>query len=279
MQELAWVNGEIVPLSEAKIPLEDRALFFGDGGYEVIRVYGGRPFMLNEHISRFKRTLDGLDIRFEHIEVKLEEVVVNLLEKSALFSSVIYAQISRGTYRRQHNFPSTNPNLIAIVYSFDDLDEALYENGVVLRSVEDYRWGRCDLKTLNLLPNVLERQRALDSGFYDSVFVGQGGLIREATSANIFVRKGDSLFTHPLTTEILGGITRQRVCELAEKIGYRVEEQAVKLDELSDADEVFLTGTTVEVLPVCRMDELEFKAPFDAAVRLREALRQEAATQ
>jgi len=155
MQELAWVNDRIVPLDEAKVGLEDRAMFFGDGGYEVIRVYDGKPFMLNEHISRFKKTLDGLDIRFEHIEVKLEEVVHNLLEKSKNFDSVIYIQISRGTYRRQHNFPpdSVEPNLVAIIYGFSGPDEAAYRDGVVLRSVVDYRWGRCDLKTLNLLPN------------------------------------------------------------------------------------------------------------------------------
>lgn len=278
MSELAFVNGEIVPLKDAKLPVEERAMFFGDGGYEVIRVYNGRPFMLDEHITRFKRTLDGLAIRFEHIEVKLKEVVYNLTEKSQLFNAQIYLQISRGTYRRQHYFPPVEPNLLGIIYEFNGYDESFYETGVALRSVKDYRWGRCDLKTLNLLPNVLERQRAMDLGFYDSVFISRGGIVREATSSNIYIRKGNKLYTHPLNRRILSGITRLKVNEIAKRLGYEVVEKPFRLRALYNADEVFITSTSIEVLPVNRVDKCQFKAPFEASKRLRDELRREALT-
>lgn len=278
MSELAFVNGEILPLEDAKLPLQERAMFFGDGGYEVIRVYDKRPFMLNEHIARFKRTLDGLSIRFEHIEVTLEELVYNLIEKSELFNATIYLQISRGTYKRQHYFPPVGPNVVGIIYKFDGYDEGLYKTGVALRSVKDYRWGRCDLKTLNLLPNVLERQKAIELGFYDSVFIGQGGVVRETTSTNIYARKGRFIYTHPLTKRILGGITRIKIKEVAEKAGYEVRDKAFRLKDLAKADEVFITSTTHEAMGVNRVDNYKFKPPFVAATKLRSELRREALT-
>ena len=278
MSEMAWVNGEILPLKEAKVPVEERAMFFGDGGYEVIRVYNGRPFMLSEHVARFNRTLNGLDIRFEHIKVKLKEVVHNLIEKSGLFNSSIYVQISRGTYKRQHYFPPIAPNMIAIIYKFDGIDENLYETGVALKSVKDYRWGRCDLKTLNLLPNVLERQRAMELGYYDSIFVGRGGIVREATSSNVYARKGDVIYTHPLTKKILGGVTRIKVLERANKLGYLVREKAFRLKDIAGMDEVFITSTSIEVLPANRVDDFALKPPFVFATKLKEELRREALT-
>ncbi len=255
MPELAAVNGRISPIDEAKISINDRGMVFGDGVYEVIASYRGRLFLFDEHLRRLRRSLDA--IRMEYVEIEpIAEQMNYLFERAALPRAKVYLQITRGTAPRDHAFPvpTRGPNVIITVREVHEIDQAKLDRGVACITHRDIRWGRVDVKTTNLLPNCLAKQAALDRGCFDAIFVSGEGIVREATSANLFAAKNGGLWTHPTDERILGGITRAKLIELARPKGIEVREEKFDVDFLLGADEVFITGTTTEVLPIINVD-------------------------
>jgi len=254
MPELAYVNGRIMPIEDAVVPVEDRGYQFGDAVYEVIASYGGKMFCLEEHFARLDRSMKELFFKDVQIDV-IRKAAAELFAKANIDRAALYIQVSRGVSPRNHSFPGDIPlQVVMTVRKIDEKKLPSKDAGISAITVEDFRWGRCDIKTVQLLPNVLAKQKALDAGCYDAIFVAKDGIVREGSSSNLFILSGGMLITHPLTPDILSGITRSLVLDICREKEYQVEERFFDKSELYDAVEVFLTGTITEVLPVVRID-------------------------
>lgn len=254
--DIVFLNGEYVPKGQAVIPVEDRGFLFGDGVYEVTPFYGGRPLRLDHHIRRLARGLRELRIGFD--PSPLAGVHHELLERNRLADAemaLVYVQVTRGAAPRTHHFPdpAPSPTVFASARSFRRPTEEEWERGFSAVTVPDQRWARADLKTIQLLPNVLAQQAARDAGVTDALLV-RNGLALEGSHNNVFAVMGDAVVTHPASNQILNGITREAVIEIARERGHRVEERVLPIGELRGASEVFFTGTTTEVRPTVTLD-------------------------
>ena len=254
MPELAYVNGRIMPIKDAVVPVEDRGYQFGDAVYEVIASYGGKMFCIEEHFARLDRSMKELDFPDVQIE-EIKRAAIDLFSKAKTERAGVYIQISRGVSPRNHSFPTNIPvQVVMTVRKIAEKNPPIQELGISAITAEDFRWGRCDIKTVQLLPNVLAKQKALDAGCYDAIFVSKDGIVREGSSSNLFILSGGMLITHPLTPDILPGITRSLVLDICREKKYPVEERFFDKSKLYEAVEVFLTGTITEVLPVVQID-------------------------
>ena len=254
MPDIAYVNGRFGPLAEAVVSIEDRGFQFGDGVYEVIRTYRGQPFAIEEHLSRLARSAQALQLSLGHTKAEWNSLIQEGLRLSRLPETKIYLQITRGQAPRDHPFPpSLAPTLVMTFRELHPLEAAVRKAGVQAITVDDIRWGRCDIKSVNLLANVLARQRAKEAGVFEAI-LHREGMVTEGSVSNVMVVRNGALQTAPEGHRILSGVTRAIVLELARKEGLPVAETFVSRDDLLSASEVFLTGTTVEVLPVVRVD-------------------------
>jgi D-alanine transaminase len=209
----------------------------------------------------------------------LRQAILALFERAAIDRAAIYIQISRGVAPRNHAFPeNASPQVVMTIRPVKEKPPEIRKYGAAAITVEDIRWGRCDFKTVQLLPNVLANQKAVAAGLFDAIFVSKDGIVREATSSNLFIVAGGRLHTHPLTRRILGGITRQVLLELCPGLDIAVVERYFNTEELYGADEVFLTGTITEVLPIVEVDGRKIGTGHVGPVtsRLYAALRKEA---
>lgn len=251
-----YLNGDYLPMEEAKVSVNDRGFLFSDGIYEVTPAYGGRFFLLDRHRDRL---LKGLcELRIDQDTSGLEAIHCELLERNGLADcpvSIVYLQITRGAAPRTHAFPAERvpPTVYAFAKEFVRPSEDAWEKGVRAITVPDRRWSRVDIKTVSLLGNVLAQQAAVDAGVQDALLV-RDGVALEGAHSNFFAVFGDTLVTHPETNVILPGITRGFVLELARELGIPVQERALQVEELARADEAFFTGTTTEVKPCTEID-------------------------
>jgi len=274
-----YLNGELLDRSEAMIPVDDRGFLFGDGIYEVVRATGGRLGAPELHWRRLARGLAGIEIRPPAglSERALSELAGRLLVENGLErgDALVYLQITRGAAVRTHHFPpdTTSPTVYAAASAFQPPD-ALRARGASVITLPDIRWARCDLKTVNLLPNVLGKQRAVAAGADEAVFV-RDGVVTEGASTNVFAVFGSEVRTYPATNYILPGVTRHVLLEAAGALGVTVHEAPVLADELFTADELFLTSTTNDVMPVVTVDGRRIGAgrPGPLATQLFTALR------
>ncbi|MFC1791443.1 aminotransferase class IV [Gemmatimonadota bacterium] len=251
-----YLNGEFIPKENAFISVDDRGFLFGDGIYEVTAVYRGQLYRWERHLARMKRGLAALRIEFD--PASLEDVHARLVKENGLESaevSYIYAEITRGVAVRSHKFPKDTPTptvyLFGGVYNRPPREE--WEKGYRSVTVHDQRWARRDLKTIQLLANVLGAQAGADAGVDEIVFV-QDGMAIEGSHNNFFMVFGDTVVTHPLSNQILPGITREVVFDLAAKLGYEIQERPVPVAEMFSADEAFHSGTLSEVKPCVEVD-------------------------
>lgn len=253
MSPLAYVNGELVPLDRAVVSVEDRGFLFADGIYEVIRVYGGRPFRLEDHLRRLEASARAIELPLPVPAEEIGRLARELLARNGHAEATIYIQVTRGPAPRNHLFPE-HPRPTLVIWSREYRGPApeMLERGVAAVTVPDTRWAYCAVKTVGLLPNVLARQHAHRQGAYEAIFV-RGGVVTEATASNVFAVRDGVVRTFPVDN-ILPGVTRTVVLELLGRLGVPVREEGVTLEELRAADEVFLTGTTTEVCGVTRLD-------------------------
>ncbi len=254
MPDIACVNGRFGPLADAVVSVEARGFQFGDGVYEVIRTYRGRPFAVDEHLSRLERSAQALQLSLGPSKAQWGALIEEGLRLSDLPETKIYLQITRGQAPRDHPFPV--PLLPTTVLTFRELhplDVSVRQTGVQAILLEDIRWGRCDIKSVNLLPNVLARQQAKEAGVFEAILL-RDGVVTDGSVSNVMVVRNGTIQTAPEGPRILSGVTRAKVLELAKKEGIPVAETMVRREDLLGASEVFLTGTTVEVLPVVRVD-------------------------
>lgn len=254
---LADWNGEILPLAQARVSVLDRAFLFGDAVYEAMRIYDGRLFLSDRHFARLERNLRELRIRCDVRRVQRRSK--DLLKASGVRDGLLYIQITRGAgAKRTHAFPpdSVTPNelIYAANYSDGDPHRAERATGVAAVTHPDLRWARRDVKSVNLLGNCLAAEAAKQAGAYEAILYDPDGSITEGTHCSVFAATGGRLRTSPLGPHILPGVTRGFVLELAELERIPVDPIGVRTDELDVLDEVFLTGTSTEVLAVTTID-------------------------
>jgi D-alanine transaminase len=275
--KFAILNGKIIERSEAKVDIEDRGYQFGDGVYEVIRVYNGKMFTATEHLNRFVKSLDSIGITLPYTMDHLTKLLEDLIAKNNLQLGTIYMQITRGVAPRNHAFPSENmsPSLVAYTKEAARPLENL-KIGVKTIVTEDIRWLRCDIKSLNLLGNLLAKQKAAEVGCFEAI-QHRGQDVTEGSSSNIFIVKNGMIFTHQSDNLILKGITKDVILQVCERNSIPVEERTFTLDEFMDADEVFLSSTTAEVMPIIEVDgkKVGDGLPGPVTKRLQEWFEQE----
>lgn len=254
MTEWIWLNGEIMPLSEARIGVEDRGFQFADGVYEVVRFYNGKLFTLQQHLQRLQRSADGIQLTIPMETAKLGDEIGKLLARAALREGMIYLQLTRGCAPRRHAFPQCTPTLLFYARALPPASEPGAGEGVKLITVPDERWRRCWIKSIALLPNVLAKSQAIAAGADEAVFI-ENDLVTECSSSNIFAVIGPRLVTHPVGSKVLPGITRALLLELAATIGLEVDERVFQEEEARRADELFITSTTREMSWVARWND------------------------
>jgi D-alanine transaminase len=258
MSRIAYVNGRYLPFRDAKVHVEDRGYQFADGVYEVCEVRGGRLIDERRHIGRLQRSLGELRIPMPMSVKALGVVLRETVARNRIGYGLVYLQISRGVARRDHAFPSP-PVAPSVVVTARPLNlkrnEALALAGIAVISVPDNRWGRVDIKSVGLLPNVLARQAAIEQGARDAWFVDKDGVVMEASSANAWiVTATGALITRHADHAILRGITRAVVFDAVKGQGLSLEERAFTLQEAFAAREAFVTSATQLVLPVVKID-------------------------
>ena len=272
---IVYLNGRYLPREEAKISPEDRGFLFADAIYEVVRYCAGRPYRLAEHLGRMRDGLTALRITVE--PSFFPEVAGHLVDQNGLGNedALVYAQVSRGAAPRYHAFPpeGTTPTVFAFARKTDPPPPPGGGKAILL---PDERWGRCDVKAVMLLPNVLASQQAREAGAIEAILV-RDGIAWEGTKANLFVRSQGVVRTAPRGPRILPGVTRAAALEAAVSLGYRVEERAIAIGELFTADEVFLASTTLWTYPLVEVDGRPVGGgrPGEAASRIRDALQAE----
>lgn len=253
-QPLANWNGDEMPLSEVRVSVLDRAFLFGDAVYEVLRIYRGVPFLCQNHMTRLARSLEKVGIPCD--VGRLERRMDATLEHSGVREGTIYIQVTRGEGPRTHHFPQQpRPNeLIYVQELTEDPYAAQRERGAAVITVDDLRWRRCDIKSINLLANCLAAEAAHAAGCVEALLVSPDGSVTEGSHTSLFGVKHGQLLTTPLGDNILPGITRGLLFQLADRAEVRIREHSLTRDELHAVDELFLTGTTSEVLPITQVD-------------------------
>ncbi|MGM8213116.1 D-amino-acid transaminase [Virgibacillus sp. W0430] len=247
-------QGKFVHHDSLKYPFEERGLQFGDGIYEVIRIYNGKYYLLNEHVDRLFRSLDAIKITIDESKDEIIDLLEQLLHKNNMKNDgMVYLQITRGSAPRVHTFPkNVKPNMYAYMEDFPRFTKEM-ESGVAVITHKDTRWDYCFIKSLNLLPNILAKQEALEHGCYEAI-LHENGTVTECCSSNIYLVKDGSIYTHPANERILHGCVRMAVERLANELQIPFVEQAFKLEDIEACDELFLSSSMSEVMPVVQVD-------------------------
>lgn len=251
-------NDRIVADSEVIVDKEDRGYQFGDGVYEVVKVYNGQLFTAEQHVDRFYASAEKIRITIPYTKDKLHQLLHQLVEANEINTGHIYFQITRGATARNHIFPGDDVRPVLTGNAKENPRPlANFENGVKATFVEDIRWLRCDIKSLNLLGAVLAKQEAHEKGCYEAI-LHRGDIVTEGSSSNVYGVKDGVLYTHPANNFILNGITRQVILQCAAEIGMPVKEEAMTKEQLIAMDEVIVSSTTSEVTPIIEIDGHSF---------------------
>jgi D-alanine transaminase len=254
---LFYVNGHYVPRAHAMLPVEDRATQFGDSVYEVIALQEGGLIDAEPHFARLERSLAELSIPLPMPIAALKLICREVIRRNRRRDGGLYIQITRGVAPRLHAFPADiTPSVVVCVLNARWPSDAVVAKGVGARILPDIRWGRRDIKTTGLLPNVLGKQAALDSGAKEAIFVEPDGTVTEGSATNLFIITAEGeLWTHPTDTHILCGVTRNVILALAKAQGIPVREQRFTREALMAAREVFVSGTVSRLTPIVRLDD------------------------
>jgi len=251
----AYVNGAFVPVAEAKVSVLDRGFLFADGVYEVVPAYAGKPFAMREHLARLARSLRELKIANPHADAEWTAIAEQLMARNGGGDCMIYLQVTRGAPgKRAHAFPAgTAPTVVGLCNPLPAPSENALRDGVSAITRPDIRWGRCDIKSIALLPNILATQAATEQQCNECI-LHRDGRVTEGASSNVFAVLGTAVVTPSKGPEILPGVTRDVLLELLRFAKIPVQERRLTLNELRSADEIWLTSSTREVLPVTKLD-------------------------
>lgn len=258
LSRIAFVNGQYLPFAHAAVHVEDRGYQLGDGVYEVCEVRGGHLVDERRHMARLTRSLAGIRIPLPMPLKALGVILREIVRRNRVRDGLLYLQVTRGVAKREHAFPliELRPSVVVTARAKDRYKtEIAATTGISVITLKDNRWDRVDIKTINLLPNVLARQEAREKNAGEAWFVDSSGYVTEGSSSNAWiVTKDRKLVTRPAEHGILRGITRTVILEVAKRLGYEVEERAFKVDEAMAAAEAFLTAATQIVMPIINID-------------------------
>ena len=273
--DIAYLDGTFLPRSKARVSVEDRGFLFADGVYEVVRYYGGRPFVMKEHVERMRASLAAVRIRLDWKTHDLVQISDELVKRSGLADAQVYWQVTRGVAPRKHLFPEPpiQPTVLATLYPEPPLDIAGRVRSMRAITRPDQRWKRCSIKSINLLPNLLDSQAAHEAGA-DTAILLRNGIATECPSRSLFLVERGVLVTHPLDGSILDSITRRVLIQLAQSDHIQVREERPSSKRLFAAQEVLVVGTTTEIAAVTEIDKrrIGLGAPGELARKLQRAL-------
>ena len=245
-----------MPLEKAFVPINDRGYLFADGIYEVIVTRSGKPFLIQEHLERLQRSADAILLQLPASSTELTTMIEHGIKEAGFSETMVYIQITRGTEPRRHNYSSKiKANLTMTFRAHPEYDPQIPLIGVAIMTVPEIRWSRCDIKSIALLPNIMMKQKAVESGYQEALFVTETGLVREGTAANIFFIKDEVLHTPPADQHILKGVTRSYILQQAKVHGIKQIERECTLAETLKADEVLITSSTMDLIPVIKIDD------------------------
>lgn len=271
---IGFFNGKFLQLEKIAISPFDRGFQFSDGVYEVIRVYNGKLFRINDHLERLENSIREIGLRSIN-RTYIKEVIYTLIDRNkGLFKNfVVYIQVTRGAYfPRTHAFPPKSTRQTLFIYLNEIERRRNKNNSVKVILGRDIRWEKCNVKSISLLPNILANQNALENKAHETLFV-RNGFITEGTHSNFFCVRNGEVFTPPLTNYILPGITRKVVLEICKKNGIRSRERKIKASTLKSFEEFFLTSTTGEIKPVLQIDNWKAAVQGKVTSRLTDAFR------
>ena len=257
MSRIAYVNGQYVPHNVAGVHIEDRGYQFADGVYEVIAVWGGELVDLEPHFDRLDRSLDALQIAQPMARGALAVVVRQTVRRNLVRDGIVYMQVTRGVAPRAHPFPAndTPPALVVTAKTMAPPSADIIENGARVITMPDIRWGRCDIKSISLLPNILAKQGAVETGAYEAWLVDEDGFVTEGSTSNAWIVNADgALVTRDLSKAILGGITRSAMLHACAADDIEVIQGGFTLDQAKSGREAMITSTTAFIAPVVKID-------------------------
>ena len=248
--QLVYLNGEYLPLDEAKVSVLDRGFIFGDGVYEVIPAYGSKALRFKHHMQRLQNSLDAVRITNPLSNEKWQEIINKLIAATDSLDQSVYLHITRGVASRDHQFPDgTKPTVFVMSSALYPVDSKLLDKGIAAITLDDIRWQYCNIKAIALLPNILLRQQAVDKDAKEAILI-RDGFMTEGAASNVFIVKDGTIKTPPKNNQLLPGITRDLVVELAKNHKMPIQETAISEEEFLAADEIWLTSSTKEILPV-----------------------------
>ncbi len=256
MSALCYLNGAYLPLDQACVSVMDRGFLFGDGVYEVIPAYGRRLFRLAAHLARLENSLHAIRIDPPVAYDEWRKILERLVDENPGEDQSVYLQVTRGVFpKRDHAFAGqpVQPTVFAMSTPIPEPDPALAEQGIAAVTLDDIRWSYCHIKAVTLLPNALLRQEAVDAGAGEAILI-RDGEATEGAASNLFIVRSGRLITPPKSPRLLPGITRDLVLELARAHGIPSEEAAIPVEALREADEIWVTSSTREIVPVTRLD-------------------------
>lgn len=251
---MVFLNGKFLPIEQATVPVLDRGFIFGDGVYELIPVYSRAPFRMDEHLARLEKSLGAVRIKNPYPREKWREIIVQLIAKQPWNDQGVYLQVTRGVAKRDHAFPAgVEPTVFMMCNPLVNPPKDLVEKGAAAVSAVDYRWHRCDIKSISLIGNCLLRQVSADAGAVETILFRDGKLT-EASASNVFVAKNGVLLSPPKSNLILPGITYDVVVEIAQATKIALEFRDVTEAEVRAADEVWVTSSSKEILAIVTLD-------------------------
>ena len=251
---MIFLNGRYMPIEQAMIPVLDRGFIFGDGIYEVVPVYSRVPFRLDEHLARLERSLAAVSIANPYTRTAWREIVEKIVAAQPFEDQGVYFQVTRGVAKRDHAFPKgVEPTVFMMATPLVTPSAADVEKGGVAVSAADFRWQRCDIKSISLIGNCLLRQASAEIGAAETILFRDGKLT-EASASNVFIVKGGVIHTPPKSNLILPGITYDVVIELAASAGLTLQLRDIAEAEVRAADELWVTSSSKEVFPIVKLD-------------------------
>ncbi|MDH5183437.1 MAG: D-amino acid aminotransferase [Gammaproteobacteria bacterium] len=250
-----YLNGEFLPLAAAKVSVLDRGFIFGDGVYEVIPVYGRKAFRLNHHLQRLQNSLDAIRIDNPLSNQEWQQIIDTLIEQNEGDEQSIYLHVTRGVAQRDHAFPAYTPATVFLMSNpLLAPEPTTVALGIKAVTLPDIRWLNCHIKAISLLPNILFRQQAIDSGSDEAILI-RDGMATEGAASNLFIVKDGVIITPPKGSQLLPGITRDLIVELAQQHQLNCEEREITEQQLFDADEIWISSSTKEVVPVLELNQ------------------------
>ncbi len=251
---MVFLNGRFMPIEDAKIPVLDRGFIFGDGIYELVPVYSRVPFRMDEHLARLERSLAEVRIRNPYTRAEWRDIILKLVAQQPFEDQGIYFQVTRGVAKRDHAFPKdVAPTVFMMSNPLVNPPRELVERGAKAVTANDFRWERCDIKSISLIGNCLIRQMSADVGAVETVLF-RGGALTEASASNVFIVSGGVVLSPPKSNLILPGITYDVIVELAQSAKMPLEFRNIAEAEVRAADEIWVTSSSKEVLAIVELD-------------------------